>query len=77
MPETAPTALTDEFLLDPAKQSQWEALRRKLGLSETPSLEAVGRRIREFLLPVLEFARRAADHTLIWEPPGPWRGPGA
>lgn len=75
LPETAPTALTDEFLLDPAKRAQWEAFCQRLSLREIPSLEAVGRQIREFLMPVLERARKPADQILIWVPAGPWRGP--
>lgn len=75
LPEAAPTALTDEFLLDPAKRAQWKAFCRRLGLGENPSLEAVGRQIREFLMPVLERARKPADQILVWVPSGPWRGP--
>lgn len=75
LPETAPTALTDEFLLDPAKRAQWEAFCRRLGLRALPSLEIVGRQIREFLMPVLERARKPADQILVWVPAGPWRGP--
>lgn len=75
LPETAPTALTDEFLLDPAKRAQWKAFCRRLGLREIPSLEAVGRQIREFLMPVLERARKPTDQILVWVPAGPWRGP--
>jgi len=74
-PETVPTALTDEFLLDPAKRAQWEAFCRRLGLRASPSLEVVGRKIREFLMPVLERARKPADQILVWEPAGPWREP--
>lgn len=74
LPETAPTALTDEFLLDPAKRAQWEAFCRRLGLRASPSLDVVGRKIREFLMPVLERARKPADQILVWVPAGPWRG---
>lgn len=75
LPETAPTALTDEFLLDPARRAQWEAFCRRLGLRASPSLEVVGRKIREFLMPVLERARKPADQILVWVPAGPWREP--
>jgi hypothetical protein len=75
LPQTAPTALTGEFLLDPAKHAQWEAFCRRLGLREWPSLEVVGRQIREFLMPVLERARKPADQSLVWVPAGPWREP--
>ncbi len=75
LPETAPTALTDEFLLDPAKRAQWDAFCRRLGLREIPPLEDVGRQICEFLMPVLEQARKPADQILVWVPPGPWREP--
>jgi hypothetical protein len=37
LPEVPPIALTDEFLLDRAKQTQWNAFRRKLGLQHRPS----------------------------------------
>lgn len=73
LPETVPTALTDEFLFDPAKRAQWDAFCRRLRLSEKPSLEFVGRQIREFLMPAIERARNPGDQVLIWTPPGPRR----
>lgn len=57
------------------KRAQWEAFCRRLGLRALPSLEIVGRQIREFLMPVLERARKPADQILVWVPAGPWRGP--
>jgi len=69
----APTALTDEFLLDQAKRTQWGAFCRRTGMPEMPFLEVVGRQIREFLMPAVECARGAADQILVWVPPGPWR----
>lgn len=73
LPVSPPTALTDDFLLDPAKHTQWGAFCRRTGMPEIPSFEVVGRQIREFLMPAVERARNPADQILVWMPPGPWR----
>lgn len=73
LPEAVPAALTDDFLLDPAKRTLWEAFCRRLGLRETEPFERVGHRIRDFLAPALKQARQPTTRKLLWSPPGPWR----
>lgn len=73
LPEVPPIALTDEFLSDRAKQTQWNAFSRKLGLRYTPSLDVVGPLLVRFLMPAVEQARQQNPDAMIWEPPGPWQ----
>jgi hypothetical protein len=42
LPDAPPVALTDEFLLDREKQTQWNAFCRKLGLRQAPPLAVIG-----------------------------------
>ncbi len=42
LPESPPLALTDEFLLDRGKPTQWTAFCRKLDLRDTPAPHAIG-----------------------------------
>ncbi len=73
LPETPPTALSEEFLFDPGKRKQWEAHSRRTGIREIPALEVAGRQIREFLMPAVERARNPSEKSLVWMPPGPWQ----
>jgi hypothetical protein len=73
LPEVPPLALTDEFLLDGAKQTQWNAFCKRLGLRDTPSLEVTGPMLVRFLMPAVEQARSRKPDSMTWEPPGPWR----
>lgn len=73
LPVISPLALTDEFLLDRSKQTQWNAFCRRLGLRETPSLDVTGRLLVRFLMPAVEHARSQKPDAMVWEPPGPWR----
>ena len=57
LPESAPMALTAEFLEDHSKQTQWAAFGRRLGLRHLPPLSLVGEQIAAFLVPVLSAAR--------------------
>jgi hypothetical protein len=75
LPEFPPVALTDEFLLDSAKKTQWTAFSKRLGLRETPALDAIGLVLVSFLMPAVGQARQREASALIWEPPGPWRTP--
>jgi hypothetical protein len=75
LPEIPPVALTDEFLQDTAKKTQWAAFCRRLGLRDTPVLDAIGPVLVSFLMPAVEQARQRGPGALIWEPPGPWRQP--
>jgi len=73
-PETAPLALTAEFLEDRSKQTQWAAFRNRLGLEKLPTLPLVGEQVAEFLLPVLDVLQTANSVFQTWEPGGPWTG---
>jgi hypothetical protein len=73
LPEVPPLALTDEFLLDRAKQTQWNAFCKRLGLRDTPSLDVTGPLLVRFLMPAVEQARARKSDAMAWEPPGPWR----
>ena len=54
-PATLPTALTDEFIKDKMKLSQWNAFLRKTRPKQFPdSLEMAANRITEFLLPMMQ-----------------------
>ena len=54
-PATLPTALTDEFIKDKMKLSQWNAFLRKTRPKQFPdSLEMATNRITEFLLPMMQ-----------------------
>jgi hypothetical protein len=73
LPDVPPLALTDEFLLDRAKQTQWNAFCKRLGLRDAPSLDATGPLLVSFLMPAVEQARAPKPDAMAWEPPGPWR----
>ena len=73
LPEIMPVALTDEFLLDTVKKTQWAAFCKRLGLRDTPALVAIGPVLVRFLMPAVEQARQKEPDALIWEPPGPWQ----
>jgi hypothetical protein len=73
LPEVPPVALTDEFLMDRAKQTQWNAFCKKLGLRHTPPLDVVGPLLVRFLMPAVAQARLQTPDLLTWAPPGPWQ----
>ena len=72
VPEKLPLALTDEFLEDTAKLTQWAAFGKRLGLGDIPKLPAVGRYIAAFLMPVLDAEFTGSPHGREWMPGGPW-----
>jgi hypothetical protein len=73
LPEVPPLALTDEFLPDRAKRTQWNAFCRRLGLRDAPSFDVTGRLLVRLLMPAVEQARSRKPELMTWEPPGPWR----
>ncbi len=73
LPAVPPVALTDEFLQDTAKKTQWAAFCKRLGLRGAPALDTIGPVLISFLMPAVEQARQQQPETLIWEPVGPWR----
>ena len=72
VPEKLPLALTDEFLEDTAKLTQWAAFGKRLGLDDLPKLPVVGRYIAAFLMPAVDAARTGRPHGREWMPGGPW-----
>jgi len=72
VPEMLPLALTDEFLEDTAKLTQWAAFGKRLGLDDLPKLPVVGRYIAAFLMPVVDAARTGSPIGREWKPGGPW-----
>lgn len=69
LPSEAPFALTEAFVSDMGKQTQWNAFLRKNRL-EPRSLDQVISRIREFLLPVI---LNTPSHTMrTWNPKTGW-----
>jgi hypothetical protein len=77
LPEATPFALTDEFLLDGLKQTQWTAFSRRLGIRAVPTLDAIGPLLIRFVMPAVERARQPGTDALIWTPPGPWQRAGS
>ena len=69
VPAATPVALSEGFLLDENKQTQWKAFGNRSGL-DLPTLQAVGAVIEEFVMPVLGAEERS---DLVWTAPGPWR----
>ncbi len=72
VPERLPLALTDEFLEDTAKLTQWVAFGKRLGLDDLPKLPVFGRYIAAFLMPVVDAARTGSPLGREWKPGGPW-----
>jgi hypothetical protein len=72
LPEIPPVALTNEFLLDRAKQAQWNAFCKKLGSRDSPPLAEIGKVLVRFLMPAVEHVGKQTNEPSIWVPPGPW-----
>ncbi len=73
VPETVPTALTDEFAADPIKQTQWTAFLRRSGLTDAPTdLASVIQDLRAFLAEPLRAAAHRGTLAKAWKPGGPW-----
>jgi hypothetical protein len=73
LPEATPFALTNEFLLDGAKRTQWTAFCKRIGMHAAASLDAIGPTLIGFLMPAIEQARLNRPDTLVWAPHGPWQ----
>jgi hypothetical protein len=72
LPEALTLALTSEFLEDHAKQTQWAAFGRRLGLRDVPPLPLIGEQIAGFLMPVLDNLNTANSASRTWAPGGAW-----
>jgi hypothetical protein len=73
IPENVPTALTDEFAVDNAKQTQWAAFLKRNALTDGAlRLPEVLRDLRGFLLEPLRAAAQEEALSISWKPGGPW-----
>jgi len=72
LPEGAPSALSNEFLLDKEKNKQWNAFLNRAHCSPI-ELRQVGEVLLQFLMPVIDHARKNSDTEEIWSPGGPWK----
>ena len=74
LPTGIPTALTDAFAGDPAKNAQWAAFSRKLGADKKGDLPSVLDTVSRFVLRPLEAASsKDAEWRARWQAGGPWR----
>jgi predicted nucleotidyltransferase component of viral defense system len=72
LPDGRPSALSDEFLLDKDKNTQWKAF---LERTHWPAVELkkVGEALAQFLIPVIEQARDDVGKEHRWSAGGPWK----
>jgi hypothetical protein len=74
LPHGVPLALTNEFLNDASKKTQWAALLSRVGLvGEQPNLAGIGPSLADFLMPVAAVAAGSSLSYRLWTPPGPWK----
>ncbi|MDR4469606.1 MAG: nucleotidyl transferase AbiEii/AbiGii toxin family protein [Nitrospira sp.] len=72
-PVDIPTALTDHFVKDRLKQTQWNAFVRKGHLAaEQVSLNEVVELLRGFLMPPMRASANSERFDRHWPPGGPW-----
>lgn len=73
IPESIPTALSDEFAMDSEKGSQWKAFLERSGLEKIPvELPQIIDELRVFLIPPLNAAARGIDFKFEWTAGAPW-----
>jgi hypothetical protein len=73
IPNHPPLALTSEFYLDPAKQTQWRGfLNRNSLMEQDVVLEEAIQLIEQFLMPICSALSQQTDFTLFWPMGGPW-----
>ncbi|MCG6917548.1 MAG: nucleotidyl transferase AbiEii/AbiGii toxin family protein [Deltaproteobacteria bacterium] len=73
IPESIPSALSDEFAMDTGKGIQWKAFLKRSGLERIPvELPQVVDELRVFLIPPLNAAGRGLDFNFYWMKGGPW-----
>ncbi len=70
MPNVVPLGLSDVYLTDPVRISQWTGFSGRTGEASTISLADAGAAIRELVLPVTR-----SGFSGVWRPGGPWTGP--
>ncbi len=73
IPVELPTALTERFVMDHMKQTQWKAFVRKGRLAgHEVNLSEVVALLREFLMPPTRAAARGTAFEVHWPAGGPW-----
>jgi hypothetical protein len=72
LPTGSPTAFTEEFYGDAAKQRQWKAFLGKVGEADVTDLESVVGMIRAFVQPPMLVAANGTAFNQRWRPGGPW-----
>lgn len=73
VPEDVPTALTNEFAADRAKQTQWTAFLKRNALADAPpDLHNVVEDLRAFLYEPLRAASHEQALSKSWKRGGPW-----
>ncbi len=74
LPSEIPTGLSNEFVSDAGKQSQWAAFVRRSRLdSKEISLERVVKVIADFVIPPSKAAAEATAFASTWSRGGPWQ----
>lgn len=74
IPSQLPLALSDEFSLNPVKQTQWKAFLNKNGMLELPeNFTDIIAKLRKFLVPALNAAAGNDIFPLSWPSGGPWQ----
>lgn len=71
IPSETPIGLSEEFFENPEKRRQWAGFLTKGALSETRDFEAIGRKLRHFLLPVLTAVGKKEPFSGQWRK-GEW-----
>ena len=73
LPDEIPIGLSNEFVTDVGKRSQWQAFVRRSRLdSKEISLESVVKVILDFIMPPTNAAAEAKAFALRWDKGGPW-----
>jgi hypothetical protein len=73
VPERMPAFMTEEFINDRFKRSQWQAFIRKISVSEVPAnLDTVISNLKKFLHSPLQAAAVNETFKFHWPPGGPW-----
>jgi hypothetical protein len=74
IPGSAPVALTEVFGEDQSKRTQWDAFRKRNGLTDRcGALDEVIAELATFLSPPLAAAGETAEFNRSWNAGGPWR----
>ena len=72
LPGGLPVALTDEFLMDPAKTTQWRAFLRKSGVVGGRDMAATLGCVKRFVATPLQLSNGGAPCLARWSAGGPW-----